>query len=873
MPDRPLLLFPSRDHVQPTRRPMVARPAHRPDSQRQGERLSPVFLDLQSAFETRRVELQAGSTGIDPEQVLVFETVGNVEDFIRAVKRIDGLEWMGELDVEDIAPDEDFFFEESPEKSLTGRLYLVMSNQQAMRELVSLWEKYKEDSQAKFTFGLGKFKDLFRCLKDIRRWNVQDRLLESKVLESWQEDLQRDEAGSVRFEVELWYRQNEAKRATSLRDVTGQINQLGGRIVSQCLIPDIAYHGLLGELPADAVRTIAEHPSIQTILASSAAGLVNCDSVMFFHPVGQMAVGKEPLEGEFATHERSSQSMPGGQPTVALLDGVPMLHHDLLDGRLYFDDPADYQSAYQASEQSHGTAMASLIVHGDLSESGPALSTPLYVRPILKPDPTARGFGFQIPEIIPEDALPVDLIHTAVRRMMEGDGQGAAGVAPTVRIINLSIGDLSRQFDRAMSPLSRLIDWLSHRYGLLFVISAGNHSPAIYIEMDRPGFEALSPQEREHHIVRHLHRDARNRRLRPPAESLNGLTVGAAHLDSSVVAHAGDRFDPFTACLPSPISSFGSGYRRAIKPDLVYPGGKQWFRNPIFSGNPLTISPSQVRAAPGLQVAAPGMSPGERNKSVFQCGTSHATALITRSGAHCLETLTSVFTDQAPSEDFQVVAAPLVKAMLVHGCSWGEIGDRLEGILQTDHDSREVRSWISRWLGYGLPDVSRVLECTAQRATVLGFGTLSHDEAHVFSLPLPPSLSSITDLRRLTISLAWLTPVLSNTQKYRAARLWFDKKHDLATDRQDADWQTVRRGTVQHEVFEGTRAVPFTDGDVVKIQVNCMKDAGEFSAPIPYGLAVTLEVGEGVSIAVYDEIRARIATPVQVQQRIAGPQE
>jgi len=118
-----------------------------------------------------------------------------------------------------------------------------------------------------------------------------------------------------------------------------------------------------------------------------------------------------------------------------------------------------------------------------------------------------------------------------------------------------------------------------------------------------------------------------------------------------------------------------------------------------------------------------------------------------------------------------------------------------------------------------------------------------------------------------------LTPVLSATQKYRAARLWFDKKHDLAEARQDADWQTVKRGTVQHEVFEGIRAVPFTDGDAIKIQVNCLKDAGEFAAPVPYGLAVTLEVAEGVNIAVYDEIRARIATPIQVQQRVAGPQE
>jgi hypothetical protein len=235
--------------------------------------------------------------------------------------------------------------------------------------------------------------------------------------------------------------------------------------------------------------------------------------------------------------------------------------------------------------------------------------------------------------------------------------------------------------------------------------------------------------------------------------------------------------------------------------------------------------------------------------------------------------LAEVFANQAPSEDLGTFAAPLVKAMLVHGCSWGEIGNRLDEILRTQHNSREVTSWISRWLGYGHPDIDRVLECTAQRATVLGFGSLDHGEAHLFRLPLPPSLSSVTQLRRLTISLAWLTPVLSNTQKYRAARLWFEKKHDLATDRQDADWQTARRGTIQHEVFDGKRAVPFSDGESIEIQVNCMRDAGVFTSPIQYGLAVTLEVAEGVNIGIYEEIRARIATLIQVQQRIAGNHE
>jgi hypothetical protein len=873
MADRPLLLFPSYDHVQPPHRPMMMPPPHRPDAVRQGERLSPIFQELQSAFEARRVELQVGSTGIDPEQVLVFETIGSVDDFIRAIKAVPGLEWMGELEVEDIAPDQDFYVTDDPEKALSGRLYLVMTNQRAMAELVSLWEGYQKDPQAKFQRGQGKFKDLFKCLKDIRRWDLQDRLLETNLLEVWQENLSLDPEAVVRFEAELWYRRDEAKRSTSVGDVVRQVAELGGRIVSQCIISDIGYHGLLGELPAASVRTIAEHPSIQTILASSAAGLAKCESIMSFHPVGQMAVGKEPLEGDFSTFPRSDQPLPNGRPTIALLDGVPMLHHDLLDGRLYFDDPADYQAGYRASEQNHGTAMASLILHGDLSESGPALSTPLYVRPILQPDPRARSVGIQAPEIIPEDILPVDLIHMAVRRMMEGDGEGQPPIAPGVRIINLSIGDHSRQFDRAMSPLSRLVDWLSHRYGLLFVISAGNHNPALDLELDRPAFEALTSEERELAIVRQLHQDARNRRLRPPAESLNGLTVGAAHQDASVVAYAGERFDPFTTSLPSPISSFGSGYRRSIKPDLIYPGGKQWFRNPVVSQTPLPLNPSYVRAAPGIQVASPSLNPGERDKTSFLCGTSPATALITRAGAHCLETLATVVADQAPTADYQGNAAPLVKAMIVHGCSWGTTGDHLEKLLSTDHNSREVTSWVSRWLGYGLPDVARVLECTAQRATVMGYGALSHDEAHVFSLPLPPSLSAITQIRKLTITLAWLTPVLSNTQKYRAARLWFEQKHDLADKRQDADWQTVRRGTVQHEVFEGKRAVPFADGDFIKIQINCLKDAGEFTAPIPYGLVVTLEVAEGVNIAVYDEIKARIATPVQVQQRVIGPQE
>jgi hypothetical protein len=148
----------------------------------------------------------------------------------------------------------------------------------------------------------------------------------------------------------------------------------------------------------------------------------------------------------------------------------------------------------------------------------------------------------------------------------------------------------------------------------------------------------------------------------------------------------------------------------------------------------------------------------------------------------------------------------------------------------------------------------------------LGFGQLSDGEAHVFSLPLPPSLGSRPEWRRLTVTLAWLSPISASTQKYRTASLWFEMNNNgLAPTRSDADWRAVRRGTVQHEVFEGQRAEPFIDGEAIEIKVNCREDAGKIQNPIAYGLTVSLEVAEGADIAVYNEIRTRIAPAIQIR--------
>lgn len=852
MSERPLLLFPIPQKADRTKQTPSYGHVHRPNATRQGQRLSPIFDQLQLAFDARRIEIQQNAAGIDPEQVLIIETVGTIDNFANAVKKINGLEWLGELEVDEIAPDEDFYDEGHPDKKLNGRLFLIMTNRRALDEMLSLWQRYQADTTMTFERGLTKFRDVFLHLKSIRRWDVQDRLLETGLIDIWKEDLQYDGDRVIPFEAELWFRGSSELRAASVKHVTDLVNEAGGNILSQSLIEGIAYHSLLAELPANAIQSILDNPSTE---------LVKCENIMFFRPVGQMMAGDTSLEGDVEITVTEAMPLPTGEPIIALFDGLPLANHSLLAGRLTIDDPDNWDQDYIATERVHGTSMASLITLGDLNQAANPLTRPIYVRPIMKP--LDRPYTPR-PEGIPENCLAVDLIHRAVKRLFEND-QGEAPAAPHVKVINLSIGDSSRQFVQSMSPIARLLDWLSVKYNVLFIVSAGNHSSPISLGVTREEFSLLQPNERESATIKALYRDARNRRLLSPAETINGLTIGALHDDSSTPSPSGRGDDPFTRILPSPISAFGSGYRRAIKPEILFTSGRQYYR-PSLVGNPVNIEAAIYKSAPGNKTAYAGNLAGSLDNTAYSCGTSNATALISRAAGICYDSLLQLLSEQVVETNSESHEVPLLKAMLVHGCSWGDIGSRMTEVLQTPTNTRQLRGLISRWVGYGVPIVDRVLDCTEQRATVLGFGQLSDGEAHVFSLPLPPSLSSRPEKRRLTITLAWLSPIAPSTQKYRTASLWFEMTGTLTPSRSDAEWRAVRRGTIQHEVFEGDSAEPFMDGDVIQIKVNCREDAGKIRSPIAYGLMVSLEVGEGVDIAVYSEIRTRIAPAIQIQQ-------
>ena len=144
---------------------------HLPSRARQDERLGPVFQRLRDMFEANRdpVNLQEDPAGIAPERALVLEVAGAIDDFYNAVRRVPGLEYLGDEEAEFDA-DADFAAIDTrvgregqvrDDKSVVGHLYLAMPDTRALQELVRLWDRYQAGERARE--GFGPWLDLFRC--------------------------------------------------------------------------------------------------------------------------------------------------------------------------------------------------------------------------------------------------------------------------------------------------------------------------------------------------------------------------------------------------------------------------------------------------------------------------------------------------------------------------------------------------------------------------------------------------------------------------------------------------------------------------------------------------------------------------------------
>lgn len=858
MPERPLLRLPNPDPIPAPAGHGGSLKIRFPSRDRQREKMGPMFTRLRSILGRpgAATQLRDDPSSLAPERVIVFEIAGTVANFLRTVVRIPGLEFMAEYD-SDFAANEDFALQDGrrgreghdrTDKAIPGRFYLAMPDVRALTELVNLWERWSRGEQ--LGEGFAPFEHLFAQLRDLRPWGPKDRIPD-ETIEFWRQESEHNPGRPIRTEVELWYRDNEARRTQASRTLAGLATEAGGQVVHEAVIPEIAYHGALIDIPAGEVENLMAQRDVKLALA---------DDIMFLRPQSTL-LGPAEIETSAGESLADGHARPTADvPVAALLDGVPLQTHALLADRLVLDDPDDLQQRAIVSKRIHGTAMASLILHGDRNQQSVPLPRPIYVRPVMVVNENGQ-------ERNEPDRLLIDTLYRAVVRIKGSEAEEAA--APTVFLINISLGDTRRPFTRLVSPLARLLDFLSVRYNILFLVSAGNVSAPLAIPAyeNWTAFETAAPDDRERAVLGALHAAKHERTILSPAESLNALTVGARHQDSVTGRTPGPiAVDPFADdYLPNVSSGLGLGYRRMIKPEVYFPGGREFVKmRGTVAG--LTVAVGSPQRLYGLSAAAPDPSGrGRLDQTTLSDGTSSATALATRSAHLIFDALMDRDGGSMLADMDSQFYAVVVKCLLVHSAKWNGNHELLKEICGPAEGRRYVERAenTSRFIGFGSPDVGRSLECAPNRATLVGYGTILPESGQRYRIPLPPSLERVTDPRSLTVTLAWFSPVKPGHQNYRSVRLEAAPMQKpleaLGVERlkgQPAD-PSVKRGSVFHEHYHGEKAVPYIDDGYLSLQVWCKEDAASNeNDPIRYGIAITIEAE--TPLPVYDEIHTRL---------------
>lgn len=730
-----------------------------------------------------------------------------------------------------------------------------------LQRLLALWKRYSrgesKPSEAK------EWWSLFGYLADVRTWSAKDRV-DARLAAYVDRMLERYPARNVRIELDLWFRENEDLRLAAREYVMALVQSVGGELLDFVTIPEIRYQAALIDVPGAQARA----------LRGLSGPIASADQVMRVRPQSLYVSDDPEPTVEAFSEQRLARAPDTRPPIVALLDGYPIQNHELLANRLDIVEVDVTAEMSPVSRRFHGTAMASLILHGDLGNNEPALDRTLKVVPILA---APQGLN---EECTPLERLPVGMVYRAVRALAEGlNDSPPAG--DRVVIVNHSICDVEAQFARRPGPWAKLLDYLSHRYRVLFIVSAGNSTGSFDIDTysSCSEFEGADPVERQIVLLRAIEQAKGTRAILSPAEALNVVTVGAVHADSSSGCPAG-HVDPF---LPVGVTNLGSsvglGINRAIKPEIVEAGGRQMAMSEEASGS-LSVWPHQ-HGGIGQLAASPDIMGGTTAKVARSTGTSNAAALATRAAVKIASSLEAVFERDGADWLSSPTRAVLVKALLVHSSSWGDAGALLHELHSGSPQRR--RETISRYLGYGRINHDRIMFAHGSRITLLADDVISPEHLHGYSIPIPRAMVGNRELRRVVMTLAWSTPIEPLSTRYRGVFLELVDRNGKR-----AFWKGVkpilqpaafagRRGTVQHLALEGSQMIRSAEEGSFFLGVQARADLAAFaSSQVPYALAVTLELAQPVRQDLFADIQARVRlkapaarplTPVRIRTR------
>ncbi|WP_314103859.1 S8 family peptidase [uncultured Stenotrophomonas sp.] len=767
--------------------------------------------------------------------------LGEVSKFSDAVRDVPGLEW---IDEEDLAGEPD---------SSAGLAYLMVPDARALAELTSLWSYWKTDGI--LPHGLTKWSKVFSLLADLRPWGPRDRVDPFDAAEI-ELALEQDPSELLRLELELVYRRSPVRGAEARLAVEQKVMEAGGRIIGHSRIDQIHYDALLVELPRS---------SVSAVLTYSQASVAGADEVMHIRPQAvATSVHVDDEGGATRPPLPSAVRRELGEPILALLDGVPMAGHSLLSTHLSVDDVFELEPTSPVSSRVHGTAMASLLIHGDLGDRQSALPRRIHTVPVIhSPDEGDETF--------PSQRLLVDVIYQAVVSMREGEDASS----PHVLIINLSLGNRRARFHGRISPWARLLDYLAYRYGILFVVSAGNTSEPLLVAdfAGRIAFEDSSPELRARSMIKAVGGFMAQRTIISPAESVNSLTVGASNEDS-VSPDARSRssvlIDPYASLLIcNPSSTLGPGYSNAVKPDVLMPGGKERVSVIRSDDQGIWVEPGGPGRSNGLKVARPPVAGVEASEG-YTTGTSASAALVSRTCHRIHDAL-----ERAYGEAFLILPSPqravLLKVLLAHAARWpAETVTLIQSCLGPEDRRQHVRRKdnVRRFIGYGVVDAEAAVTCADDRATVWATGLIGRDQVVTVSMPIPSVMGGKALPHEIVATLGWFTPVIAGARAYRSVRLWLAEPDieglGIKVSSDQPDTNQARRGTLYSRRWDGRKVANIVDGAHIKLNLQRQpdQDAAVVDDLIPFAIAITVCMPDVAGV--YEEVRQRLEVRAQV---------
>jgi hypothetical protein len=268
-------------------------------------------------------------------------------------------------------------------------------------------------------------------------------------------------------------------------------------------------------------------------------------------------------------------------------------------------------------------------------------------------------------------------------------------------------------------------------------------------------------------------------------------------------------------------------------------------------------------------------------------GTSFAAPKVARIAAR----LQAVLPDES---------ALLYRALVVQSARWPQWAENLMTQLrqETNHDKRQAvmdeASRVIRYLGYGLPDITRATTNSDHRTTFITSGTITIKpyEAHIYQVPIPAELRGAGDEYdiRVEVTLSYVAqPRRTRRNLRRYLSTWVDwkssmlgeninsfRKRALKEAEEDAQAQPgetlpwVLQQNSDHGVIRGTKRNNGTvqkDWAVVKSNTLpedfCIAVVGhegwsrDPDTTASYSMAVTFEI-LGQEIPIYDVLRSAV---------------